>query len=558
MKSKKSQIRQYLHLICPFWTSRASLSSWACLLLTFSLSAAVVYISVHMNELNGTFFNAIEAKEKEKLAQILWQFSKAIVLFMLIFSFQLVTESLVGFKWRQWMTKNLLQQWLKTRAYYLKNKNIDNPDQRISEDIQGFIQNLLSVAMLFFHNVLSLGSFFFVLWNFDISFTFSLHEATLQVPHYLPLFAILYAVLMNLFTLWIGRPLAGLNFVQEKCEADFRYCLFRVREYSEEVALAKGENFEENQFSQKFSFIKDNYYKIIKRRFYLNITEYGHQSIVSILPNLLCLPALLSGEITLGQMMQANGAFIGVLQAFTIVTALYPHLAAIQAEKNRLFAFLNLIEQSKLRKIETLNYFTHEENAISLSSLSLTTPSKEPLFSDVMLKISPGEKVLLMGRSGLGKTSLLRTLAQLWDHGKGTVGLPSKMPFFLSQKSYLPFAKLRDCMTYPLKDVNVNEGELEKILDEVLLPHLAVYLEEEKDWMRSLSLGEQQRLHLARILFHQPEVLAMDEPTSSLDALTEVKIFDLLKKKLPKQTTILTISHSENLKSFHDRCVVLS
>ena len=555
----ESQIKQYYRLIKPYWLSRDSILSWAYLFGALTLSLLVVYVMIYMNRLNGEFYNFIEAKDKTKIADNLIQTSKIIALYMLTFSIQTVLESLVSFRWRQWMTKNLLNKWLDKRTYYFQLKGIDNPDQRISEDIQEFCAHSTSIFYLIFHHVVSLSSFFVVLWNFSKPLTFSTMGITFVIPHYLALFSILYALFFNIFMIWIGKPLIFLDYEQEKREADFRYALFRAKEYGEQIAFHKGEKFEEKIFSIRFSFITKNYYKLLKQKFYINLTQYAHVSVICILPTVFSLPLLFSGEISLGGMMQIGNAFSHVLVALCTLAMSYQLFASLQAVKSRLFGFLQATEQAETASSVNLTYRSHPENEISFSDVSIFNPSNESIISGVDFRVSRGEKVLIMGRSGLGKTSLMRVLAKLWKHSQGEITLPKENLFFIPQKPYFPLATLKECIMYPHTSGQTTDNtSLAEILEAVFLPHLIPLLEKEEDWMRSLSLGEQQRLNFARILFHKPKVLILDEPTSSLDSLKERQMFELLKQKLSIETTLLTISHSEALRMHHDRYISLT
>lgn len=550
-----SQLKQYYRLIKSYWVSRDSILCWIFLITTLSFSLLSVRVSVYLNQLDADFYNFIEAKDTAKIAENLIQVSKVIAIFMVIASVQIILESFIDFKWREWMTKNLLKKWLSKQAYYFQAREVDNPDQRVSEDIKEFSSGITSILYLVFHNVASLSSFFIVLWNFSTPLTFSVLGKTFAIPHYLAFFSIFYAIGFNVFMTWIGKPLISLDYEQEKREADFRYALYRTKEYGEEIAFNKGENFEERIFNSRFSLIKQNYYKLLKRKFYINLTDYAHISVARLLPTILSLPLLFSGDISIGGLMQIGGAFSRVLHAFCTLAISFQMFASIQATKNRLYGFLKSIEEADI-KSPGITYRADSQNGLSLSDVAILSPSQETIISDIDFSVAPGEKVLVVGKSGLGKTSILRALARLWKYSQGKISLPKGDAFFIPQKPYFPLAKLKDCITYPLVAEDAGHESLEQILEDVSLSHLIPMLEQEKDWMRILSLGEQQRLNFARILFHKPVVLIMDEPTSSLDVSNEVRMFELLNQKL-KGATMLTISHSKALKAYHDRYLIL-
>lgn len=554
----KSQLKQYYTLIKPYWTSRENFVSWVLLIATLSLCLLAVRLSVYLNRLDADFYNFIEAKDTGKIAENLFQVFKVIGLLMVVNSIQTVLDSFVNFRWRQWMTKNFVHKWLNKRAYYFQAREVDNPDQRVSEDIREFSSRITFIVYIVFRNVASLFSFFIVLWNFSTPLTFSVVGRTFEIPHYLALFSIVYAILYNVLVTWIGKPIISLDYEQEKREADFRYALFRAKEYGEEIAFNKGEKFEERIFDLRFSFIKKNYYRLLKRNFYIDLTLYAHMSVSRILPTLLSLPLFFSGDISIGGLMQIGSAFSHVLHALCTLANSYQMFASVHATKNRLYGFLKSTEQAEIEPPNGIAYKEHPQNDISLSDVSIFTPSKEEIISGINFSVASGEKVLIMGRSGLGKTSILRALAKLWKHADGSITLPKDNVFFVPQKLYFPLATLKKCITYPeVAEDNTDNESLEQILKDVSLMHLSPMLEQEKDWMRFLSLGEQQRLNFARILFHKPNVLVLDEPTSFLDALNEIEMFELLRRELSEETTILTISHSEALKPYHDRCVIL-
>lgn len=547
-------LKEYVRLIKSFWSSKDSLSSWLYLFLLISISGCVVYLTVSVNKLQGALFDFVELKDKSAIIQNITELSVIIVLAMILFSFIKLLTSLVHFKWRKAMTSQLISKWLSSKHYLYQKSSIDNPDQRISDDVNYFCENCITVFLDIFTQIITAGSFFIILWNFSAPLHFNVYGNEYTISHYLAWLCLIYALAINIFMFWIGKPIVRLDFQQKKVEADFRYSLVRFRDHAEEIAFKKGETFEQTIFDQKFSFIKTNYYNLMKFKFFMTLTQYGYMSTLSFLPIIVSLPLYLSDLIGFGALMQINGACAQVLAALGILITSYQSLALLHATKNRLYQFLYQQDLDDF-SVKNSNYEVSEKNEFSLENVTIFNQNKEAVIKNLNFNVLDGEKVLLMGKSGLGKTSILRSLSKIWCKNQGNIKLPNSEIFFIPQKPYFPLSKLKDCLLYPNTDMLIDELTLSEALKDVHLPHLIPLLNQEKDWSRYLSPGQQQRINFAKILIKKPKILIMDEPTSSLDKFHEDEMFRLLTEKIFKDATILTISHSSVLKAYHDRCV---
>jgi len=551
----KNQTKEYAKLIRSFWLSKDSLSSWVYLSLLIIISGFLVFTLVYINKLQGELFNYVELKDKSSIIQNIMELSLIIVFSMIFFSLKSLFTSLVHFKWRKAMTKQLISKWLNSKCYFYQKALIDNPDQRISDDVNYFCENCITVSLDIFIQILTAASFFIILWNFSAPFHFNFYGNEYTISHYLAWLCLIYALAVNLFMYWVGKPIVQLDFQQKKVEADFRYSLIRFKDHAEEIAFKKGESFEQTIFDYKFSFIKTNYYKLLKFKFFMTLTQHGYLSTLSFFPIIASLPLYLSDLIGFGDLMQINGACIQVLASLGVLVTSYQSLALLHATKNRLYQFLN--QQSLDDLSGNSNYQISEKNEFTLENVTIFNQNKESIIKNLSFNVLDGEKVLLMGKSGLGKTSILRSLSKIWYNNQGSIKLPNGEIFFIPQKPYFPLSTLKSCLLYPFTN-QVDEIKLAEALRDVHLSDLIPLLNEEKDWCRYLSPGQQQRINFAKILIRKPTILVMDEPTSSLDEFHENEMFRLLREKIFKDATILTISHSSVLKNYHDRCVEIS
>jgi putative ATP-binding cassette transporter len=444
-----------------------------------------------------------------------------------------------------------LADWLSDRAYYriaLTDRETDNPDQRIAEDIRLFVDNTLVLGLGLLNSVVTLFSFIFVLW----SLSGPLEVFGISIPGYMVWVAILYSVLGTWLAHLIGRPLIRLNFLQQRVEADFRYALMRVREHVEGVALYRGEADEQRGLVQRFRALMENWWAIMVATKRLTFFTAGFTQLASIFPIVVAAPGYFAGRIPLGGLIQTSSAFGQVQGALSWFVDNYRDVTEWRATVERLTGFTRAIALARAAE-GGVQPAAPDGAGISLRGTTIALPDGRTLIRDASLRLDPGESVLLTGASGSGKSTLFRALAGIWPFGKGELRIPDgARTLFLPQRPYLPTGTLRRAVAYPLDAASVPDAEIRAALEAVGLPHLAARLDEEDAWDRTLSGGEQQRVAAARALLVKPDFLFLDEATASLDPEGEAALYALLKERLPA-TAIFSIAHRESVARFHDR-----
>ncbi len=555
----RSEISQYLTLFRHYWGSKSSLTSWGWVLTSFSFCALFVYLSVYMNALFPEIYDCIEKKDKSGLMKCLGLYGIALTSYLLCYSIKWLSIAFASFKWRDFLTQEFIKSWLSHKNYcFIKNK-IDNPDQRIAEDIGLFCVDFGEHLLTFVAEFLTFSAFIGVLWRFSYPLEFTIYKWSFSFPHYIAIGCFIYALLLNYVIYRIGRPVIKLQFEKKSKEADFRRCLGRLNLHCEEVAFNQGEDFEREVFKKQFSKIRQNYLSLTKRDFSLNFLQFGYTSILAILPTIGALPLFFADAISFGALMQIHLACATILNALGVILSNYQTLAAIQAGKNRLYQFFSAIEQTEEHhKTAAGQIVTTDSDKIIFFDLSLSSNKNRDIVTHFNLEVYLGEKLLIMGKSGIGKTSILRALAKIWHPGKGKIFVPDEKMFFIPQRPYFPVGTLLECLSYPSQSIASNDDlVLAETLRAVGLEHIIPLLDQEEDFLKILSLGELQRLNFARAILHKPKILVMDEPTSSLDDKYEMNMFSLLVDTLPKETTIITVSHSKALIDYHDRVVAI-
>jgi putative ATP-binding cassette transporter len=434
----------------------------------------------------------------------------------------------------------------------------DNPDQRIAEDIKQFIDGgsngvgILPIGLGLLNAVVTLGSFVVILWGLSEAAPLTLFGV--MIPGYLVLAAVVYAIAGTVLTHLIGRPLTALNFNQQRYEADFRFDLVRTRENSEQIALLRGETVERVRLLDRFAAVVDNWLRIMKRTKQLTFltASYGQASVV--FPFVVVSPAYFAGHIQLGALTQTASAFNSVQGALSFFINVYRAFAEWRAVIARLSGFEHAIETAQAAGAAPTIVRTPSRTAeVALDGLDVTLPNGQPQVAANGIVIAPKDRVLVNGPSGSGKSMLFRAIAGIWPFGKGRVTLPAgSTAMTLPQRPYLPNGALAAAVTYPSVATDFDKTRIGEILTAVGLPKLAERLDEDAHWSRMLSLGEQQRIGIARALLHAPDVLLMDEATASLDEPAESALYKLLQDRLPN-TTIVSIGHRSTLAAFHTR-----
>ncbi len=502
-------LRLFFKLARPFWCSRAGWPGWALLALALAMGAGLVQVNVYINEWSKIFYDTLATFDGGALLGLMGQYAVAIgVLIGAIVAKDWFNKALM-LRWRQHLNDHLLERWLGERRYYRLGLGgePDHPDQRIAEDAYLLTEKTVGIVVSLFINSLQIGAFVSILWQLSGTQTFTIAGHELTIDGYLVWAALLYTAIGTLFTHWLGRPLHGLNYQRQRREAAFRADLLRKREHAEQIALYAGESAERRNLGLRFAAIADNWRGLMRRELKLGIFTAGYSRVSNIVPVFIALPLFLAKTITLGGLMQIRSAFTAVQGSLSWFIFSYRDLAEWSATVQRLGQFQQAME--RLQPIDL-----HHGETLSTCELDVLRPNGEPLLCGLTLQARPGEWLRLAGASGLGKTTLLRTLMGLWPHHRGSWQLPGGRSLLLPQKPYLASGRLDEALAYPAAQVP-NTLELIGALQDVGLGHLASELERDAEWGRELSGGEQQRLAVPAPCSTSPILCTSTRPPTS-------------------------------------------
>jgi putative ATP-binding cassette transporter len=435
----------------------------------------------------------------------------------------------------------------------------DNPDQRIAEDTQRFVEQTLSLGIGLLSSIVTLASFVVILWNLSDAAPLHLFGSDIAIPGYLVWGALVYAVLGTALTHLIGWPLVGLNFQQQRFEADFRFNLVRARENAEQIALLRGEPVERLRLAARFQNVVANWLAIMQRTKKLTAFTATYSQAAVIFPYILVAPAYFANKVQLGGLMQTASAFSSVQDSLSFIVTSYRTLAEWRSVVARLHGFETSIADAAALpgKANIIHVEAAAGSAIDLSKLLVELPNGVSLATAEAFRFRRNERTLVTGPSGSGKSTLFRAIAGIWPFGHGSIAIPAQATLMmLPQRPYFPVGILRDAIAYPAPAEAFGVARIAEAITAVGLPALVERLDEDAHWNRMLSLGEQQRLGLARALLHQPQYLFLDEATASLDEPAEAALYQLIEQRLA-ETTIVSIGHRSTLDAFHQRNVAL-
>jgi putative ATP-binding cassette transporter len=537
----------------PYWVSEQRTKGLGLAVAVIGLSLGLVWISVQFNLWNKDFYNALENKDQAEFWRQLWRFTYLAFAWIIAGVYRLYFQQMLLIEWRSWLNQHYLEKWMSDRAYYrlqLTDRGVDNPDQRIADDLRLFVDMTLDLSIGLLSAVVTLISFTAILWGLSGDFT----VAGIAIPGYMFWVAVVYAFLGSWLTHKIGKPLIMLDFNQQRFEADYRYALVRLRENSEGVALYKGEPLELNNFRERFQHVIDNWWGIMRKRKQLNwLVSFYYQFSVPF-PYLVAAPRYFSGAVGMGFIFQTGQAFTNVRGSLSWFIDVYPQFASWKATVDRLTSFSASLERAREEAAQPGSERAEEPGeAIAIEGLELALPKGKSLLASASIQLRPGADVLVSGPSGAGKSTFFRALAGIWPYWKGRIRLPKGARLlFLPQKAYLPVGTLNRAVTYPADAAKFSDAQIADALKAVGLSHLAPDLERSENWAQALSGGEQQRLAFARALLNAPDWLFLDEATASLPEEDEEALYRLLKERLPR-TTLVSIGHRASLRARHER-----
>ncbi|MEN9904122.1 MAG: hypothetical protein RLZZ555_687 [Pseudomonadota bacterium] len=557
MKTVNRQLWQrFLDIASPYWRSEERWHARGLLALLVLLLLSQTAFAVLLNEQTGEFTSALAARDGGRFWHAIWLALGLLIGAVPTYACFYWVRDTLGIRWRRWLTHRFVQRYFDDHHYYALNAqaSLDNPDQRIAEDINTFTQRSLFFLMILIGAAMQLAAFSSVLW--DISRT-------------LVYFLAIYALAGTYITLRLfGRPLTGLNFRQLRREADLRFGLVRVREKAEAIALYRGEQQELLQVRQRFAAAYDNYRQLIRGQFFLNLFQYGYSMLTIVLPSAIIAERVLAGELEVGMAVRAAGAFTAVLAAISVIVDNFESLSRFAAGIERLDGFSRQLDgeseseserAAPLRpapgRIESVEGFS----GLRLEQVTLQTPGAERvLVRDLSLAVEPGSSLMVVGASGCGKSSLLRAIVGLWDSGCGKILRPhADEMLFLPQQPYMLLGSLRSQLLYPQRERQISDERLLELLERVNLPDLARRsggLDAVLDWEKTLSIGEQQRLAFARLLLSRPRYAILDEATSALDLANERQLYQQLSES---DVTLISVGHRSTILNYHSQVLEL-
>ena len=526
-------LRRITRLAAPYFRSEDKWYARGMFAAIVLLNLGAVYMLVLNNQWFGRFYNALEQRNQtafwHELGFFCWIAFGAITIGILKF----YLTQLLQLRWRAWITRSYMARWIGDQTFYrmelaryatpMAGGSPDNPDQRLQEDMQLFTDYTITLSMGLLNAVVTLASFVGILWGLSGMVDFAIGGSTYQVAGSMVWLALAYCIVGTIITHYIGRPLIGLNFRQQRFEADFRHHLVRVREYSEAIALDRGEQVEQKQLDQRFGAVLGNYLQLIRQQKNLIAFTVSFGQAAVVFPFIIAAPRFFAGAFPLGQLMQIVTAFGRVQDALSWFIDNYDRVAVWRATSDRLTSFDAAMQLHHAASVANA-LRRSDAPALQTDHLTVALPNGQVLLADAQLRVEAGDSVLLQGPSGSGKSTLFRAFAGIWPFAKGQVALP-RNAMFIPQRPYVPDGSLRDALAYPEPASNYSDDALQQALRDALLPDLAERLDSSDAWSQKLSGGEQQRLAIARVLLKKPAWLFADEATSALDGEAEATLY---------------------------------
>jgi putative ATP-binding cassette transporter len=548
-----------------YWGKSGGRLAWLFTIGLLILIVVNVGFQYGINVWNRAIFDAIEKRDSATVYYLTGVFFPLAIGSVLLGVAQVFARMGIQRRWRAWLTGAVISRWLASGRYYQLNLvggDHQNPEYRIAEDLRVATESPVDFVAGVTSALLSAATFIVVLWTIGGALRVTLGGSTVTIPGFLVIAAIIYATIASGSIMTIGRRFVQVSEGKNQAEAEYRYALTRVRENGESIALLGGEQEERDGIDKAFTKVLRQWARLAGQHMRTTLVSQGSNLIAPVVPLLLCAPKFLDGSMTLGQVMQAASAFTIVQTAFGWLVDNYPRLADWNACARRIASLMMSLDGlERAERGDGIGRIKHGETEgsamISLNDLSVALDDGTAVVDETEVVIEPGERLLVAGESGTGKSTLVRALAGLWPWGGGSVNFhPDRRLFMLPQKPYIPSGTLRRAIAYPGAAEDWTLEEIADALHKVGLDHLREKVEEEAPWDQTLSGGEKQRLAFARVLLHNPDIVVLDEATSALDEKSQDKMMEIVIRELPK-ATIVSVAHRVELEAFHSRKIVL-
>jgi putative ATP-binding cassette transporter len=556
-------VARYWEAALGFWSKDARRTAWLLTIAVFTIALVNLGLAYRMNVWNRMMFDALENRDGASV------FRQSLILFPIVLATVAMgcantfSKMTLQREWRSWLNSHVLDQWLKNGRYYqlnLMKGDHSTPEYRVADDLRFSVDAPVDLVLGIFAAVISALTFIGVLWFIGGELDVSFAGWTFRIPGFLVIAAVIYSALASGAMIYIARGFVVLAENKNQAEANYRYALTRLRENGESIALLGGDAEERATLESAFTMIRRRWRAMMMQSVRTTVVAGTSNGFAPIIPILLCAPKYIAGTMTLGQMMQAASAFVTVQVAFNWIVENYPRLADWTASAHRLASLL--VSLDRLEDAERSDASGRiirkraEDGALRLREVCVTLNDGNAVVNEADIEIMPGEKVLVVGESGTGKSMLVRAIAGLWPWGKGEILVEDAGLFLMPQQPYVPLGTLRHAATYPLSTDSIEDGVVRKTIEEVGLGHFLERLDEDAEWDNVLSGGEKQRLAFARVLLQRPNLIVMDEATAALDPLSQGELMQLVLERLPR-ATIVSVAHRVELEAYHTRKLML-